>query len=74
MYTTLSPCAMCTGACVLYKISRVVLGENNTLMGEEEHLHRHGIEVVNLKNAECEKMMKKFIKDHPEDWYAMMRG
>jgi cytosine deaminase len=68
MYTTLSPCAMCSGACILYKVSRVVLGENNTLVGEEEHLRSHGIEVINLKNGECEELMQKFIKDHPEDW------
>lgn len=73
MYTTLSPCDMCTGACILYKVSRVVLGENNTLVGGEDYLRKNGIEVINLKNAECEELMKTFIRDHPEDWYAMMR-
>jgi len=69
MYTTLSPCDMCTGACILYKISRVVLGENKTFVGGEEYLKQRGIEVVNLKSAECEALMQKFIKEHPEDWY-----
>ncbi|KAM3419915.1 hypothetical protein BST61_g3235 [Cercospora zeina] len=69
MYTSLSPCDMCTGACILYKVSRVVMGENNTFVGGEEHLKRNGIEVINLKNAEAEQLMKDFIKAHPEDWY-----
>jgi len=74
MYTTLSPCDMCTGACILYKVSRVVMGENNTFVGGEEHLKRKGIEVINLKNAEAEQLMKDFIKAHPEDWWVIMRG
>ncbi|QIW96223.1 hypothetical protein AMS68_001741 [Peltaster fructicola] len=69
MYTTLSPCDMCTGACILYKVDRVVLGENNTFLGAEDNLRAHGIEVVNVKSAECEKLMKTFIQKHPEDWY-----
>jgi len=69
MYTTLSPCDMCTGACILYKVKRVVLGENNTFVGGEEYLKKRGIEVVNVKSAECENLMAKFIKEHPEDWY-----
>ena len=74
MYTTLSPCHMCTGACILYKVSRVVMGENNTLVGGEETLKRAGVELVNLKNAECEALMKKFIDEHPDDWLVLMRG
>ncbi|KXS96693.1 hypothetical protein AC578_9431 [Pseudocercospora eumusae] len=69
MYTTLSPCNMCTGACILYKVSRVVMGENNTFLGGEDLLRQHGIEVVNLKDAECEQLMRDFIAEHPEDWY-----
>ncbi|KAK4499458.1 hypothetical protein PRZ48_009973 [Zasmidium cellare] len=69
MYTTLSPCDMCTGACILYKVSRVVMGENNTFVGGEEYLKQRGIEVINLHNAECEQLMKDFIQKHPEDWY-----
>ncbi|KAK5113068.1 hypothetical protein LTR62_003647 [Meristemomyces frigidus] len=74
MYTTLSPCDMCTGACILYKVARVVMGENNTFIGGESTLKQHGIEIVNLKNAECEALMKKFITEHPEDWWVIMRG
>lgn len=74
MYTTLSPCSMCTGACLLYKISRVVLGENKTLVGGEDLLRQNGVEVVNLENAECEKLMSTFISEHPEDWWVVMRG
>lgn len=70
MYTTLSPCDMCTGACILYKVKRVVLGENNTFLGGEEYLRQRGIEVINLKNEECEQLMAKFIKEHPEDWWV----
>ena len=70
MYTTLSPCDMCTGACILYKVKRVVLGENNTFVGGEEYLKQRGVEVVNVHNAECEALMKKFIKNHPEDWWV----
>lgn len=68
MYTTLSPCDMCTGACILYKVKRVVLGENNTFVGGEEYLKSKGIEVINLKNVECEGLMKKFIAERPGDW------
>ena len=74
MYTTLSPCLMCTGACLLYKVERVVLGENNTLVGGEELLKQNGVEVVNLKNRECEDLMRKFIEEHPDDWLVLMRG
>ncbi|OQO00466.1 hypothetical protein B0A48_13815 [Cryoendolithus antarcticus] len=69
MYTTLSPCDMCTGACILYKVRRVVLGENNTFVGGEAHLKERGVEVVNVRSEECEKLMTTFIKKHPEDWY-----
>lgn len=68
MYTTLSPCDMCTGACILYKVKRVVLGENNTFRGGEDYLKQRSIEVINVKSAECEALMQKFIKEHPEDW------
>ena len=68
MYTTLSPCDMCTGACILYKVSRVVLGENKTFQGGEEYLRKHGVEVINAESTECEELMRTFIKEHPEDW------
>jgi cytosine/creatinine deaminase len=74
MYTTLSPCNMCTGACILYKIARVVMGENKTLVGGEKYLAAEGIELVNLHNAECEGLMAKFVREHPDDWLVLMRG
>ncbi|KAH6637922.1 cytidine deaminase-like protein [Boeremia exigua] len=69
MYTSLSPCDMCTGACVMYKVKRVVIGENNTFKGGEEYLKSKGIEVVVLQSEECEALMQKFIKEKPGDWY-----
>ena len=62
---------MCTGACILFGIKRVVLGENNTFVGGEAYLKQRGVEVINLNNAECEELMTKFIKAKPEDWYVM---
>lgn len=70
MYTTLSPCDMCTGACVLYKVARVVIGENRTFVGGEAYLKERGIEVVVLQNVECEQLMQTFIKNNPEVWYV----
>lgn len=69
MYTTLSPCLMCSGACVLYGIGRVVLGENVNFQGKEAWLESEGVGVVNLDDAECKKLMADFIRDHPEDWF-----
>jgi hypothetical protein len=71
MYTTLSPCDMCTGACILYKVKRVVIGENKNFMGGEELLLNKGKEVVVLDNAECKEFMAKFMKEKPELWYVM---
>ncbi|PTU23344.1 hypothetical protein P175DRAFT_0499882 [Aspergillus ochraceoroseus IBT 24754] len=68
MYTTLSPCDMCTGACILYKVKRVVVGENKNFMGGEEYLLNRGKEVVVLDNKECKELMEKFIKEKPELW------
>lgn len=69
MYTTLSPCNMCTGACLLYGIKRVVLGENVNFQGAEELLRTNGVEVVNMDDGECKALMKKFIDERPEDWF-----
>jgi creatinine deaminase len=69
MYTTLSPCDMCTGACIMYKVKRVVIGENKTFVGGEEYLKSRGIEVIVLDNTDCHDLMQKFIKEKPEDWY-----
>jgi cytosine/creatinine deaminase len=68
LYTTLSPCPMCSGAIVLYGISKVVVGENRTFMGEEEWLTSRGVEVEVLQNEECIGMMSRFIADRPELW------
>lgn len=68
IYTTLSPCSMCTGAILLYKIPRVVLAENQTFQGAEDHLRRHSVDVVNLDLAEAVQLMTNFIKNHPELW------
>ena len=68
MYTTLSPCDMCTGAILLYGIPRVVLGENRTFLGGEDLLRSRGVEVVNLDSAECVALMDEFIAAHPEIW------
>lgn len=59
---------MCTGAILLYKIPRVVIGENKTFMGAEELLRQHGVEVVVLNNTDCIDMMEKFIAEKPELW------
>lgn len=69
MYTTLSPCNMCSGACLLYGIKRVVLGENVNFQGAEELLRSQGVEVINMDNQDCKDLMAKFIKERPEDWF-----
>lgn len=68
IYTTLSPCSMCSGAILLYGIARVVVGENITFMGEEALLRSRGVDVEVLQNKECMTLMNKFIRDHPELW------
>lgn len=68
LYTTLSPCPMCTGAILLYKIPVVVIGENQTFMGDEALLKSRGVEVIVLQDAECIKMMQDFIKAKPALW------
>ena len=69
MYTTLSPCHMCTGAILLYEIPRVVIGENRTFMGAEDLLRAHGVEVVVVDSEECYSLMQEFIAAHPEIWF-----
>ena len=66
IYTTLSPCTMCSGAIVLFGIERVVMGENDTFVGGEAFLKSRGVEVVNLDLQECKDMMAQFIKNKPE--------
>jgi len=69
MYTTLSPCAMCTGAILLYGIPRVVVGENRTFMGEEELLRARGVRVDVVQDERCIAIMKAFIAEHPGLWF-----
>jgi cytosine/creatinine deaminase len=68
LYTTLSPCDMCSGAILLYKIPVVVIGENKTFKGPENHLAKRGVKLINLNLEECKKMMKDFILKKPEVW------
>src|SRR2546423_11270125 len=68
MYTTLSPCAMCTGAILLYGIPHVVVGENQTFIGEEDLLRARGVRVEIVQDERCIRMMEAFIAEHPELW------
>jgi creatinine deaminase len=68
IYTTLSPCAMCSGAILLYGIPRVVVGENRTFMGEEELLRSRGVMLEVLQDERCIRLMTDFIAAHPELW------
>jgi cytosine deaminase len=68
LYTTLSPCPMCSGAILLYGIPRVVIGENRTFRGEEGLLAARGVELEILQSEECIQLMRSFIDGHPEVW------
>ena len=68
LYSTLSPCAMCSGAILLYQIPRVVVGENRTFMGEEELLRSRGVSVEVLQSEECIRLMREFIERNPALW------
>jgi len=68
LYTTLSPCAMCSGAILLYRIPRVVVGENVTFGGEEELLRERGVSVEVVQDQRCIDMMRRFIQEHPALW------
>lgn len=68
IYTTLSPCSMCTGAILLYGIKKVIIGENENFMGEEDLLKKNGVEIINVNNQECKNMMKEFIEKNPKIW------
>jgi len=68
IYTTLSPCAMCSGTILLYGIPRVVVGENRTFMGEEELLRSRGVTVEVLQDARCQELMAQFIQSNPALW------
>lgn len=68
LYTTLSPCPMCSGAIILYGIPKIIIGENKTFMGEEEHLKSRGVDVEVLQDETCINMMTNFIADKPTLW------
>ena len=68
IYSTLSPCPMCSGAIVLYKIPRVIVGENRTFVGDEDYLRSNGIQVDVVQDDECIELMAAFIKARPELW------
>jgi cytosine/creatinine deaminase len=68
LYTTLSPCAMCSGAIVLYGIPRVIAGENRSFLGEEDWLRSRGVTVEVVQDEACIAMMREFIEAHPELW------
>lgn len=68
LYTTLSPCSMCSGAILLYGIPTVIIGENQTFLGEEEWLRSRGVSVRVLQDATCLRLMKEFIEAHPRLW------
>ncbi|KAF7368687.1 Cytosine deaminase [Mycena venus] len=68
LYTTLSPCSMCTGAILLYKIPRVVVGENVNFKGDEDLLRDRGVEVIIVDDQDCKDLMRRFIEERPEEW------
>lgn len=68
VYTTLSPCAMCSGTILLYGIQKVIVGENHTFMGEEDLLRSRGVEVTVLNDATCQELMRQFIAAKPALW------
>jgi cytosine/creatinine deaminase len=68
IYSTLSPCPMCSGAIVLYKIPRVVVGENQTFLGAEDYMRSNGIQVDVIQDAECIQLMTDFIRANPQLW------
>lgn len=68
LYSTLSPCDMCSGAILLYQIPRVVIGENRTFQGPEAYLEARGVALTRLDDAECRQLMQDFIRAHPQLW------
>jgi cytosine deaminase len=68
LYSTLSPCDMCSGTALLYRIPRIVVGENQTFRGPEDYVRSRGVEVEVVQHPECVRLMTEFIRDHPELW------
>jgi cytosine/creatinine deaminase len=69
LYSTLSPCDMCSGTALLYRIPKIVVGENRTFQGPEEYVRSRGVDLEVINNAECIALMEQFIAEHPELWY-----
>ncbi len=68
LYSTLSPCDMCSGTALLYGIPKIVIGENRTFQGPEDYVRTRGVEIVIADNAECRELMEVFIRQHPGLW------
>jgi len=68
LYSTLSPCDMCSGAALLYKIPKIVVGENRTFRGPEDYLRSRGVELYVVNDSECIRLMEEFIRSRPELW------
>lgn len=68
LYSTLSPCDMCSGAALLYKIPKIIVGENKTFKGPEDYVRSCGVDLEVINDEECIKLMEQFIKDSPELW------
>ncbi|MDD5116115.1 MAG: nucleoside deaminase [Candidatus Omnitrophica bacterium] len=68
MYSTLSPCDMCMGAILLYKIPKVVIGENDSFKGPENYARRRGVKIVNMDSPDCKRLMRQFIANRPGLW------
>jgi cytosine/creatinine deaminase len=68
LVSTLSPCIMCTGTALLYRIPRVIIGENRNFLGAEDLFRQHNVNVLVLDNADCIQLMRDFIRDHPNLW------
>jgi cytosine/creatinine deaminase len=68
LYSTLSPCDLCSGAVLLYKIPRLVIGENRTFRGPEDYVRSRGVNIQVIDNVECVELMEQFIREHPTLW------
>lgn len=69
LYSTLSPCDMCSGTALLYKIPKIIVGENKNFQGPEHYIKSRGIELVVLNDTDCIELMHNFIHSHPELWH-----
>src|SRR5216117_1610472 len=74
LYSTLSPCDMCSGAVLLYRIPRIIIGENRTFRGPEEYLRTRGVELAVLDDPECVCLMRDFIRAHSDLWNEDIGG